>query len=713
MTKQEFFSRDNSYFFFDDPKATADYCWKHWPEECEHMIRVADECCRNFFLFDLKWDLERTWEGVDFGEGDVDWDYNPGNDPEFSFQFNRHRYFICMGQAYWLTGEEKYAEHFARLLGSWLKNVPHTLETEKTTWRVLEAGFRGEFWVKAIRYFKDSAWVTDELVDAFYQCLVEHGNYIIKMHSPYRYISNWGVIENHGLFEIGIALPDGEVRDKFIQTALEHLEVTARMQIFADGVQWEQACAYHNEVLHCYEDVMILAMRNHIDLPESFVQAVHKMALTDVAWKKPNHHQLIMGDSDDTDLRDYISVAAWIFKDPVLKGAGYPLLDFESVWDLGMESAKEYETLESREPEFTSIALADSGNYYLRSGWDEKANLLHFHCGTMGAGHGHSDKLHVDLVICGEDVLTDAGRYNYMPGPGRYDFKNPPAHNTITVDNAFFTVCKDSWECSKLCQPVKQPAKLLKDYEFIQGGHLGYMDREQGVFVNRMIVHIMPDLFVVMDELYGGDRHSYQQYWNFSEWGKVVLGEKMTVEEPELAGLNPAGSPDPTLHKDWTAKAPSFDHLATGPVQTAVFTGKEAEARFFFVTPGTEVSLGKSKISRHYNFFEERDAVTVTQEKKGFASFLTVIQGGEKGTLLPCKVERFPVKSALKGVFHPFAFAEGVKISVGEREYVLIICHQEVNTPTDLEEVDGCLGYGNVVVFDKTKEDKVGTVLNY
>ncbi len=58
-----------------------------------------------------------------------------------------------------------------------------------------------------------------------------------------------------------------------------------------------------------------------------------------------------------------------------------------------------------------------SGNYYLRSDWGEEANLLHFHCGTVGAGHGHSDKLHIDLVIQGEDVLMDgAAIMSIYPG---------------------------------------------------------------------------------------------------------------------------------------------------------------------------------------------------------------------------------------------------------------------------------------------------------
>lgn len=678
MTKQEFFARGNEYFFFDDPEAVASYCKEHWQEACTHILRVAGEVCRNCFLFDLEHDMERTWEPVLFDpEGEVDWEYRPGNDPEFSFQFNRHRFFICLGQAYQLTGDENYARHFVRLLMSWITGIKRTPETEQSTWRILEAGIRGEFWVKAIRYFQDSPLLTDEVVDAFYRCLIEHAEFLIQMHSPYRYMSNWGVIENHGLFEIGIAMPDPALRKRYTRIALEHLEVEARMQILGDGVQWEQSPLYHNEVLHCYEDVLILAKRNQISVPKTIWEAVRRMAYADLTWEKPDHKQFLMGDSDDMDIRDYISVAAYLFHDPVLKSGGYPVLDFESVWDLGIEAAHAYASMETRKPDFTSAALADSGNYYLRSGWGEQANLLHFHCGTLGAGHGHSDKLHLDLVIEGEDVLTDSGRCTYVVTEGRFEFKDPPAHNTVTVDDRYFTVCKDSWECSKLCQPIKGQYRFTTAYEFVQGGHLGYLDTPGGVYVNRKVIYIKPELYIIADELYTGDTHTYQQYWNFSETGTAAL------------------------------------ERGDGAVKTLLYTGQHARARFYFLTPDTTLTLGESKLARHYNRYETRKRLMVSCRRTGFASLVTVVQGSVSGELLDCTVEKIPVSSALKGIVYPDSMAEAVKIGYQDREYVVVICHQEVNSPTDLEEADGCLGCGNVIIFDKSQDTKVGCILHY
>lgn len=671
MKKEQFFTKAKGQLFFDEPKEIVTYCKQHWPDEVEHILRVADEVCNQYFLFDLKWDMERTYEPVIFEE-EIVWDYMPSDDPEFIWQFNRHRYFICLGQAYQITGEERYTKAFVKLITSWITNCKRTAENEKTMWRILEAGLRGEYWCKALQYFKESDYLTEEALDLIYHSLIEHAEYIMEVYNPYRYISNWGVIENHGLFDIAMTLPHTERTMDYAQTAMKRLEILANVGIMNDGVQWEQSPMYHNEVLHCYLDVIILARRNEIHIPETIWNKVYKMAMANVAWKKPNHHQFMMGDSDDTDIRDMISKAAYVFLDPVLKYAGYDSLDFESIWDLGMKASNEYETLKAKEPEFTSVALQDSGNYYMRSNWSETANLLHFHCGTLGAGHGHSDKLHMDLVIGGEDVLMDAGRYTYVTGQERFEFKDPMAHNTCTVDDEMFTICKDSWECSKLSQPVKQAFVSSLSYEYVSGGHLGYMDMENGVFVNRKIIHIKPDIYVIVDEFYTGGEHSYQQYFHFNECGELHL---------------------------------------TG--NQATYIGEKVRGEFYFVTEGVSSEKTTSRVSRHYNLAKENSCIKNTITGHGFTSLITVIHGGEKETFQPITLQKLPVRSALKNLEYPPQMAEAIKIIQGEVTYIVVVCHQEVNSPTDLVLVDDCYGFGNVIVFNKNESTIGGTVLQY
>lgn len=682
MNKEIFFQNGRKNHFFDHVDRISDYCKTYWPQDVEHILRVANEVCDQYFLFDLKWDMERTYEAVIFNN-EIDWRYMPGNDPEFIYQLCRHRYFICLGQAYAMTKDEKYAKTFVKLLLNFIEKEPlHKEGSRATTWRSIEAGLRGASWTKAIRYFSDSEYLTDEVIDVFYESLLVHGQYLVDVYSPFRLISNWGILENQGLFQIAILLPDGELRDKWIGLALERLNKQISIQVMRDGVHWEQSPMYHNEVLHCFQDVIILATRNKITIPENILSKVKAMTLTNIGWKKPNHHQVMQGDSDDTDVRDLISMSGYLFKDEVFKYCGHYRLDFESVWDLGYGAAKEYEKLGNRPPAFTSIAFPDSGNYYMRSSWAVNANFMHFHSGTLGAGHGHSDKLHVDLFAQGEDILVDGGRYTYVAGEDRYYFKDPQIHNTITVDDKKFTICKDSWECTKLSQAVNTFFYSSEKYDFCQGGHLGYMDLDSSVFINRKVIYIKPNIYIINDELYTGGEHSYQQYFHFNENGKVTLINSDEKEKNRVVR----------------------------------YRGKKAAVDFHFLRDDLNMELYESKISRHYNKYVANTSLKNEFVGKGFTSVITVvvtkdIAGAE--FLNDVSISKIPVKSQLKNITYDDSLSEAIKIVTPSNEYVVIISHQEVNSPTDLVHAGGCMGYGNVIVFESDKEREIGTVLKW
>ena len=647
----------------------AQYCIENHKEKVAQTFKYADMFVDHVFLFNTENDLEQLDDAITYDKK-IDWEYKPGDDQEYVWQFNRHRYWIVMGQAYAMSGDEKYATEYAYQLNDWIDENPLTEAKKATTWRILEAGFRGEYWTKAFNYFKDSPAVTEELKAKFYDCLHVHARYIMSMHSPYRLISNWGVIENHGLFMISLTLPESAEAREYQTTAIDHLDKLCRMAVMPDGVQWEQSPMYHNEVLKDLLDVVIIAKQRGISLPASITDTVHRMSMTDLIWQKPNHHEFMMGDSDDFDISQYLCKAAICFEDPVLKLGANAIPDFEMVWEVGMEGVETFEKLPVQEPDFTSKALADTGNYYFRSDWTANANLMHFHCGTIGAGHGHSDQLHLDLVIRGEDVLMDGGRYTYVYGDKRREYKDPSMHNTIMVDGELFTICKDSWKCTKLSQPVKQQFVAGPDYEFVQAGHLGYMDR--GVFVNRKIVHIKPDIYIIADECYAGDAHEYESFWHFNSEGSVTLEGNV-----------------------------------------ATYHGANADTRLEFVTPGATARLTNTHLSRSYNHEEDNQTVSLTWQGQGTCTCITVITVLDQAKSAAYTVEKLPVKSALKGSTYPDNMAEAIKVTCDDTEYVTILCHQEVNSPTDLVEADGCLGFGNVIVFNKQQATEVGQVLVY
>ena len=258
MKREAFFDRDASHYYCEDGKAVGAYCREQFPEDVAQTLAVADGVCRKYFLFNSKWDLEQTDEPVQF-DGAIDWTYMPADDPEFVWQFNRHRFFMTLGQAYQMTGDEKYARAFMEIAEDWIDHVPLNEKYAAGPWRSLDTGFRGEYWSKAIWLFHDSPTLTEAFLQKYYDSMILQAEHIMECHSAYRYMSNWGVIENHGLFEIGVCLPQSEKTKQFIAFAVKNLEVQVRMQIMPDGVHWEQSPMYHNEVLHCLLDVILLA----------------------------------------------------------------------------------------------------------------------------------------------------------------------------------------------------------------------------------------------------------------------------------------------------------------------------------------------------------------------------------------------------------------------------------------------------------------------
>jgi hypothetical protein len=668
MSVKSFFEQNRGAFFSDRDAAVA-YVKANCRDEFASVLLTADAAVEQKFVFQLRWDMEQTTVPVVF-DGPIDWLRQPGDDPEFAYAFNRMPFWVCMGQAYAMTGDEKYAKAFAGQLVHWVDTVRRDDSACQKAWRTIEAGFRMDYWGKAMCYFEGSPHITEEVMDKFAASMTDHAEYIMDNWNSYNLMSNWGVIANRGLFFAGCLLPETERTAEYRREALRRLDAERRIQVYADGVQWEQSPMYHNEVFRCLLEVVLLAHQKGIALPDGMEESVRRMAMVDLAWQKPNGSEPMMGDSDDIDQRDILTLAAAVFRDGVLKSAGYPTMDFDSLWMVGAQAAEEYDTMPAVCPEKTDFALHDSGNYIFRDRWGADGAWVRFHCGMLGAGHGHADQLHIDVSAFGEDVLTDSGRYTYVYGPVRREFKDPTAHNTTTVDGEYFYITADSWECSKLCRAVNRVYCSNARYGYAEGGHLGYY--EKGVFVNRRLIFLKPDVLVIADEFYSGDSHDYRQFFHWGETGRVS----------EESGL---------IRWDGEKCAARMKQISAVPMQV-------------FQHPG--------RISRHYNHAQENTVTETVLHGEGFTSVFTVLALDRRGAEERFSAEKLPVYSNFKGIQFLDQQIEALHITKGGRSWAIAVAHEEYASPTDTFNAGGCTGFGGVVVFDEAAgETEIGTVL--
>ena len=118
-----------------------------------------------------------------YGE-DINWRYWPVQDNELRWQLHRHTWWIPMGKAYQLSGDEKYAEEWTKQYFDWIRKNPKVTMTEEQkktatdqqlddlqntryAWRPLEVSARIQDQTNMFMLFLESPHFTPEFLTEF------------------------------------------------------------------------------------------------------------------------------------------------------------------------------------------------------------------------------------------------------------------------------------------------------------------------------------------------------------------------------------------------------------------------------------------------------------------------------------------------------------------------------------------------------------------
>ena len=618
----------------------------------EKLIETADMICNNTFIFNHKWDMEVCKVPVSF-EGEIKWNRIPFNDPEWTFMFNRHKFWTFLAKAYILTKDKKYLTSFINQINSWIDTVDITSSEFKDCSRTIEMGLRCINWIKTLEIFEREHTFEPKFKEKVFNSLKEQCDVLLEVYDDFRTLSNWGVLQNCGLITFAFYFNLEET--PYLTVPLERLKHQCAIQILPDGIHWEQSPMYQNEVLNCLIEVAVKYKEHGKPIPHFIKKSISKLGYSNLAMKKPNHYQPMQGDSDHTDLRDIITRCAAILNDPILKSAGYNEIDFESYWELDKKSIKNYSKLETKYPRHSSMALVESGNFFLRDRFDEKGNYLWFNCGAIGSGHGHANLLHFDLTYKGEDFLIDSGRYTYVEeDPIRVDLKNCYSHNTTTVDNQLFSKFKGAWAIVEAALPLNSYHKFNKYYDYIEGSHLGYLSLENPVVPIRKIFYLKPELWIVVDQFNTTGTHSYEQYFN--------LDDKIT----------------PTIIDNKSAKLQGENTL--------------------FMKWSDEVSpeIVDVEISKEYNKLQPSKRIETSFKNSGATTIFTVISPNDF-TLEKIQVLRGNREKVDENE------AKAIKIKVNHNEIIFFNSTKEINNQKKTYLINDILFYGKTAFMINNK----------
>ncbi len=523
---------------FRDSKACAANLKRRWPETAHRIIEQADRICEG--KFDLL-----GFSNLHFGTP-IDWHFEPINgkripllhwskldyldagvagDKKIVWELNRHQYFMMLGQAYLLSGDERYARTFVKHLESWMEANPPKLGINWAS--SLEVAFRSMSWLWAFYFFKDAlpSETMKRALKFLYLSARHLESYLSTYFSPNTHLTG----EALGLFYLGTLLPEFDEAKRWQELGSGILINQLPVHVQPDGVYFEQSSYYHRYTTDFYIHFLILARANEIALPGTVEDALtglldHLMYIT-----RPDGTTPFFGDDDGgrlltldarapNDFRASLATGAALFSRGDYKFVAGDAAE-ELLWLLGVGGLQAYDSLAVHEPEKLSYAFRDGGYFVMRDGWTSESNYLLFDCGPHGSlnhGHAHADALSFDLAANGRTTLVDPGTYTYTGSKELRDWcRSSHAHNTVSLDGESSSVPNGtfSWTTSARCS-VK--TWIAEDrYDFVSGQHDGFMRLLNPATVTREILFLKGDYWIIRDALSSSTEHRAEVSFHF------------------------------------------------------------------------------------------------------------------------------------------------------------------------------------------------------
>lgn len=453
------------------------------------------------------------------------WMENPLNDNEFVWQLNRMEHWVTLVRAYYLTGEERYAEKVLSELENWIDTCPPleiVLDYQEAKerfssvhpWRSLEVGIRSHSsWNTCLEALSGYKGFTEGLFEKVIMSFYQHGSILYQVcpviwpdanHNHY-------LTECIGLLAVGAMTPFFKESSRWVEHAVREVERCAGTQVVEGGGQIEGCPTYHNECLNWMNRSLIVASKYGIEFSETYKEQVRSMFRHSMYVARPDGNNVPWGDSDalpqvyESAIRTYIASGDMISLKMCAKAYGRDKLRSEVIrliWDIPNPE----QLLRVLEEEgFGEEAVRIPCRYYskdlkqvmLRKGWNDKAASVFFACRTpVHNDHAHIDPNGFDYYSQGIPVLVDAGRYNYQEGPNRKLFKGGTYHNTLLIDQKDAFEYQGTWAYGE-----QQIGDILNigsngEWDYVCGSHANYFP----VIHTRMLA-FRDDMLLIADRV--------------------------------------------------------------------------------------------------------------------------------------------------------------------------------------------------------------------
>lgn len=477
-------------------------------EDKNHVIDKADMLMNHTFTFDSVWDMEAC--DTAYTLQPMVWDSVCHNDEEWCFMLNRMGWQSDLILAGIISDDSKYFEKSLWYTMDWI-NSHEKMEFGLST-RTLDTGIRIMNIFETLPYLIQTPCISDDQLQSICEHIWKQIEYC-KENYQYKYhLSNWGSIQICAIISILPYLTKDYLNHETFKWAYQELEEQLNLQIYPDGMLWEQSTMYHVEVLNYLMKLQYHANIHHLTLPSCFDNTVQRMLNGLMHQIGPDGYIDAFGDSDRVPARDVFVRGACLYKNGYWKKVAGKDMDVESLYMLGTSFCQTFFT-QKDEDTVCWYDGVDSGMYTMRTNWQPDASFTLFTNGSLGSGHGHCDQMHISLSYKGLPFLIDSGRYTYRENHElRVKLKSMYAHNSIIIDQKEASKPNGSWTNEAYATPLKTYSKHLSNVHYLESTLISTNPLQVWT---RKLCMINEGIWFLVDEIKQDGEHTFAQRFHF------------------------------------------------------------------------------------------------------------------------------------------------------------------------------------------------------
>lgn len=378
-------------------------------------------------------------------------------DIKYPWELARCQHWVTLGQAFRLSGDERFAREIARQLADFVEANPVGIGINWTC--TMDVALRAVSWALALEMVRGSGALDPAFWSSAQTALFDHGVFIrANLENTYEVTSNHFLSNVVGLWFLSAMFADTKTAGEWNAFSRLALEQEIDVQVRPDGADFESSVPYHRLVTELFLGCARLADLNGEPLSEHYRSRVRDMTAYLAGVLRPDGLMPQVGDADDgrlhilsgygttspQDPRHLLGPAGVIFDVPEWVALSGDAGQWEAVW-WGLDPDRVVPASVSV-PGGTRL-FPDAGLAVMRSSGGTYLVATNGIVGTNGFGnHKHNDQLSFEYHPHGIPLIVDPGSYVYTSDPdARNLFRSTASHNTLRIDAVEQNEMKPEW----------------------------------------------------------------------------------------------------------------------------------------------------------------------------------------------------------------------------------------------------------------------------